>query len=100
LRRARQRGQALEAVEAALMADILALEQQLHLLDAFGEAIAALVGRDAEAAELVRQEGARKADLEPAAGDGVEHADLARELERIVEHRQHGAGDEPRRLAA
>ena len=31
------------------------------------------------------------------AGDRVDHADLAGELERIVEHRQHRAGDEPDR---
>src|SRR5262249_9814050 len=55
---------------------------------------------DAEAGELVRQEGAREADLEPSAGDRVQHADLARELERMVEHRQHGPGDEARPGAA
>jgi hypothetical protein len=33
----------------------------------------------------MRQERTREADLEPAARDRVEHADLARQLERMVE---------------
>ena len=66
----------------------------------FVEARAALVDATAEARELVRQERAREADIEPAAGDGVEHADLARELERMIEDRQHRAGDESGALRA
>jgi hypothetical protein len=42
----------------------------------------------------VRQERARKADVEASARDAVEHRDFAGKLERMVEHRQHGAGDE------
>jgi hypothetical protein len=51
-----------------------------------------LVRRDAEPAKLVRQERAREADVEPPARDGIEHADLAGQLERIVEDREHRAG--------
>ena len=87
-------------MEAALASHLLLLQQQAHLLDALVEAGAAFVQPDAEARELVRQEGAREADLEPAAGDRVEHADLARELERVVEHGQHGASDQPRLAGA
>ena len=46
------------------------------------------------------QERAREADLEPAAGDRVKHADLARQLERMVEDGEHGSGNEAGFLAA
>ena len=82
-------------MEAALRGDVFLLQQAADLLEPFVEAGAALVHRDAEARELVRQERAREADLEAAAGDRVHHPDLAGELERIVEHRQHRAGDQP-----
>ena len=95
LGRARQRRHLFEAVEAALRGDVLLLQQAANLLQALVEAGAALVHRDAEAGELVRQEGARETDLHAAVGDRVDHADLAGELQRIVEHRQHRAGDEP-----
>src|SRR5262249_52618024 len=48
---------------------------------------------------LVRQEGARKSHLEAAAGNSIHHPDLACEFQRIVEHRQHRASDEPHRAA-
>ena len=48
---------------------------------------------DAEMTILVRQEGAREPDIEPARAERIEHADLAGELERMIEYRQHGAGD-------
>ena len=82
------------------MGDVLLRQQQLDLLQALAEARLRFVGRNAEAAEFVRQERARKADVEPSAGNAVEHADLAGELERMVEHRQHRAGDEPHGLGA
>ncbi|HEY6992207.1 MAG TPA: hypothetical protein VH397_00715 [Xanthobacteraceae bacterium] len=82
------------------MAGVLLREQEFDLLQAFAETRLRLVRRDAEAAELVRQEGARKADVEPPARDAVEHRDLARELEGMIEHRQHRAGDETQRRRA
>ena len=82
------------------MGGILLREQELDLLEAFAEARLRFIGRDAEAPELVRQERAREADIEPPAGNAVEHGDLARELERMVEHRQHRPGDEAHRLRA
>ncbi len=96
LRRARQRGDVLEAVEAPFDRDVLLFEQATHLLDAFVEARAALVDTASEPRELVRQERAREPDFESSARDRVEHADLAGELERMVEHRQHRAGDQAR----
>ena len=43
----------------------------------------------------MRQESAGKADFQPAAGNRIHHGDLAGELQGVVEHRQHRAGDEP-----
>ena len=43
----------------------------------------------------MRQEGAREADVEAAMRNGVEHGDLAGELDRVVEGRHDRAGDEP-----
>jgi hypothetical protein len=37
----------------------------------------------------MRQKSARKADIEPPAGNRVEHRDLTRKLQRVVERRQH-----------
>src|SRR6516162_1424957 len=82
-------------MKAPSMGDVLLREQELDLLEALAEAGDRLVRRDAEPAELVRQEGASKPDIESPAGDCIEHADLAGKLERVVEHRQHRAGHQP-----
>ncbi len=82
------------------MGDILLRQQQLDLLEAFAEACLRFIGRNAEAPEFMRQERARKPDIEAPARNAVEHRDLARELERMIEHRQHRAGDEAHRLRA
>ena len=79
---------------------MLVLEQTAHLRHAFVEARAALVEAAAAAAELMRQEGAREARLDPTVRDGVEHGDLGRHLERMVEDRQKRAGDETRSCRA
>jgi hypothetical protein len=80
-------------VELALGRDILLLKQTTHLLHPLLEAFAALVYRYAEAGKLMRQEGACEPNLEPAARDRVEHTDLARQLERMVECGEHGPCD-------
>ena len=87
-------------MELAVVGGLLLRQQQLDLLEALAEARLRFIGRNAEAAELVQQERAREADVEPAAGNAVEHRDLAGELERMVEHRQHRAGDQPHGLGA
>ena len=87
-------------MELAAMGGILLRQQELDLLEAFAEARLQFIGRDAEAPELVQQERAREPDVEPAARNAVEHRDLAGELERMIEHRQHRAGDEAHRLGA
>jgi hypothetical protein len=69
------------------MGDMLVLEQQADLLHALDEPRTTFVGGDAEARKFMRQEGAREPHFDPPAGDGVDHADLARELHRVVEHR-------------
>ncbi len=66
------------------------------MFEPFLEARKRLVERNAEAAEFVRQEGAGEADIEPSARDCIQHADLAGELERMIENRHDGSGDEPR----
>jgi hypothetical protein len=100
LRRPRQRGHLLEGMEAPVVRGIFLCQQQLDLLEAFTETRLRFIRRDAEAPEFVRQKGAGKSDVEPPAGNAVEHSDFARELERVVEHRQHRAGDEAHRLRA
>ena len=45
----------------------------------------------------MRQEGAGKAHLQPASRNCIDHSDLACKLQRVVEHRQHRAGDETHR---
>ena len=87
-------------MEAPVVRGIFLCQQQLDLLEAFTETRLRFIGRDAEAPEFVRQKGAGKSDVEPPAGNAVEHSDFARELERVVEHRQHRAGDEAQRLRA
>ena len=94
--RPRQRGGVLDRMEAAAVADILLSQQQLDLLHSFPKSRHRLVGRDAKAAEFVRQERAREADIEAPAADRIEHRDFAGQLHRIVERRQYRAGDQPR----
>ena len=71
------------------MGHVLAAQQQLDLLDTLAEAGHRPLRRAAEAAKLVRQKGAREADIEATAADRIEHADFAGELERVIEDRQH-----------
>ena len=87
-------------MEFALGGDVLLLQQPAHLFHALGEALAALIDADAEAGEFMRQEGARETRLHAALRDRIQHGDLAGELERVVEYRQHRAGDQARRLGA
>ena len=87
-------------VEPALERDVFLAEQPVHDRDALVEPVAALVEAHTEALELVRQEGACEADLGSTARDRVEHPDLTRELERVVEHGEHRASDEPHRRRA
>src|SRR2546422_7181913 len=93
LSRARERGHILEAVELALEGDGLLGPQPRDGLDTLLEARPALVHRDAERVELVGHERASEAGVEAAAADGVEHRELAGQLQRVIEDRQHGAGD-------
>ncbi len=95
LRRTRQRRHLLEAVESPPRGHVLLREQKPDLLKALVEPCAALIHRQAEASEFVRQKCPREADLQSAFGDRIDHSDLARELQRIVEDRQHGARDQP-----
>src|SRR5579859_6318995 len=87
-------------MKAAAMSDAFLAQQQIDLLDPLAEPGHRLVGRAGETAELVRQEGAGEADIEAPARDRVEHRDLTRQLQRVIERRQHRAGDEPRPLSA
>jgi hypothetical protein len=85
-------------VESALRAYVLLFQQACDLLDPFVEASAAFVHRDAEPDEFVGQKCAGKPDFDPTTGDRVDHADLAGKLQRMIEHRQHGAGHQPNGL--
>ena len=84
-------------MELTLERDVLLTQQSIDDRDALVEALAALVEAHPEPLELVGQEGACEADLESTARDRVEHADLTRELQRVVEDGEHRAGDEPHR---
>ncbi len=95
LGRARQRGDVPEAVELPLEGDVVFRPQPGEGLDPLLEARPALVHGDAEGIELVGHEGPRDADVEPAAADGVEHRELAGQLQRMIEDGQHRAGDHP-----
>ena len=84
-------------MEPPLERDVFLTEQPVDDRDALVESVTTLVEAHAEPLELVRQEGACESDLESTARDRVEHADLTRELQRVVEDREHRAGDEPHR---
>ena len=78
----------------------LLFEQAPDLRHPLVEADNRLVERNTEALIFVRQKGAGEAHLEPPAGDRIQHADLAGQLERVVEHRQHRPGHHARGPAA
>ena len=94
LRRPRQRGEVLEGMKLSPMRGVLRGQQQPDLLQPFAEPRDRFIRRNRKTAEFVRQEGAGKTDVEAALRDAVEHGDLAGKLQRIVERRHHGAGDE------
>src|SRR5262249_11275346 len=100
LRRARERSDMLILVVPAVRTDVLAFEERADLLDAFLEARDALIHRNAEVAELVWQESARKADVETFTAYRIEHGELAGELQGMIKRRQHGTGDQPRAFRA
>src|SRR5262249_7545887 len=81
-------------MEFPLMAGTLVRQQELDLLEPLTEALVRLIGRNAKPAKLRQQEGARKSDIQPSAGNGIEHRDLAGELERMIEYREHRTGNE------
>src|SRR5204863_3420478 len=74
--------------------------QQFDLLQAFPEARQRFIRRDAESPEFVREKRARKSDIEASTRDPVQHGDFTSELERMIEHRQHRAGNQPHVLGA
>jgi hypothetical protein len=80
LGRPRQRCRVFDRVETAAMGHVLACQEQFDLFDALAEARHRFIWRTAEAAKLVRQKGAREADIEPTLADCVQHANFAREL--------------------
>ena len=82
------------------MAHILVRQQQLDLFDALAEASHRFIRQTAKTAKLVRQKSTRKADVEAAAADRVEHADFAGQLQRMIEDRQHGASHQARAACA
>ncbi len=81
------------------MGDVFLFQQEDKLLHPFIEPGDRLVKPDLEMAEFLRHERAGDADFQPAVRQPVQHADLSRQLQRIIEHRQHRAGDDPRLLA-
>ena len=58
--------------------------QEADLLHDLRRNARGFVGAEIEPVELVQQEGAREAEVQPSAGDRVEHADLASELQRML----------------
>ena len=83
-------------MKASLAGHVFLFEEETDLLLPLVEPGHALVEAHAELLELVRQESARHAEIQTAAGNRVQHARLAGDLERMVEHRQHGAGHDAR----
>src|SRR5439155_5200625 len=78
------------------MGHVFAGQEQLDLLDAFAEGGYRLISRAAEAANLVRQEGTREAEVEATAADRIKHADFAGELQGVIKDRQHRTRPQPR----
>ena len=91
---------ALELPEAAGMGDALLGPQPLDRGDAFLEARAALRHVEAERGVFLGNERAAEAHIEAAVGNIVEHRELARELDRMIERRDHRPGDRPHALGA
>ena len=93
--RAGQGGDVAEAVKAALGGDALLFQKAAHLLHTLFKPGAAFIEPNAEAGELMGQEGAGEADIKAAVAQRVRHRDLAGELQWVVERRQHRPGDKP-----
>src|SRR6266542_3513741 len=84
-----------ELVEGPVEAELLLGPQAPDRLDALLEAWPALPHRRLERLELVGQEGAGEADVQAAVREVVEHGELARQLDRVVERRDDRPGDQP-----
>ena len=80
--------------------DVFLFQQPPHCVHSLVEPGPALVHGPVEALEFVGQEGPSEPAVQAAVGDRVQHADLAGYLQRVVEDRQHGAGEQPRLAGA
>ena len=58
-------------MEVAAVSGVLLRQQEFDLFEALAEARLRFIGRDAEAAEFVRQKRARKSDVEPSARSDI-----------------------------
>src|SRR5262249_61187012 len=84
---------ALEVPESALMRHAFLGPQPLDRGDAFVEHRSAVLHVEPIRRILLRNESPAKAHVEAAMGDVVQHSELARQLDRMVEGRDHPAGD-------
>ena len=82
------------------MGDVFFRQQRADLLHALFISPPAVIEADTEPGEFMGQECPRHADIRPPAGNGIEHRDFAGEFERVVECRQHRAGDQARLFRA
>ena len=74
-------------MKAAVVSDALPGQQQFDLFDTLAKTSHRFIRGAAEPAELVGQKGAGKPDIETAAADRVQHANLAGELQGMIEDR-------------
>src|SRR6516165_4506955 len=94
LRGPRLRCHIFKAMKVPAARHVLLGKKSPDLLEALVEAGATLVHRNAKPAEFVRQKSADKADFQAALRNRVNHTDLPGKLQRVIENRQDGPGDQ------
>jgi hypothetical protein len=97
LQRPRVDGSTRERVERPVVLEVCLRPRLQHELHPFLEARAQLVEVHPELLHLLEVDAPADADLEPRAGEDIQHGRLLREPERLVErnHVDHGADADP-----
>src|SRR5262245_1739908 len=84
-----------KAVKFSLVRNPLLCPKPGDDVNALFEARSALIHAHPEDVELLWDEGASEARVEPAVADVIEHRELGSELDRMVERGYHRAGNQP-----
>ena len=85
----------LESMELAFKSNVFLFQKEADRSHSLVKARPALVHRTLQTLEFMGQECAGEPAVQPAIGDGIQHADLSSHLQWMVERRHQRPGNQP-----